>query len=343
MTELDQEIAALRSVSARIGSDPMLIQAAGGNTSIKDGDVMWIKASGTQLRAAETADIFVAVDLPEMRASLRAGEARADQPAEFLTAKGGLRPSIETSLHAVFSQPVVMHAHCVHTLAHAVQSDCQTLLEGPLSGLDWALIPYVKPGANLAGLVADVVKGPVDVIVLQNHGIIVAGDDVAATYAKLCDVHERLRIAPSPGAAPDLARLRTLIQGGEYTLPDYTPLHQLALNEARLKQATGGSLYPDHVLFCGIGATATQPGETPDGAARRVRETGVPAPVFLIVPGAGVVVRKDASDTSHALMRCLADVLIRVPATASLGYLSPEQNHELLDWDAEKYRASLNA
>ena len=34
------DLSDLKHVSARIGRDPMLIQAAGGNTSVKDGDVM---------------------------------------------------------------------------------------------------------------------------------------------------------------------------------------------------------------------------------------------------------------------------------------------------------------
>ena len=45
MVELDR----LRKLSARVGSDPLLVQAAGGNTSLKDKGVMWIKASGTWL------------------------------------------------------------------------------------------------------------------------------------------------------------------------------------------------------------------------------------------------------------------------------------------------------
>jgi rhamnose utilization protein RhaD (predicted bifunctional aldolase and dehydrogenase) len=39
---------ALLAFSERIGHDPALVQAAGGNTSLKSGDVLWIKASGGQ-------------------------------------------------------------------------------------------------------------------------------------------------------------------------------------------------------------------------------------------------------------------------------------------------------
>ncbi len=337
-----KEFAALRKASAEIGAEPMLIQAAGGNTSIKEGDAMWIKASGTLLADALARDVFVAVDLPDMRNAVAGGEERADKPAEFTLAKDGLRPSIETSLHAVFGQKVVMHAHCVHTLAHAVRKDCKTLMDAPLAGLNWGIVDYAKPGASLARLVSSVARGPVNVVVLKNHGILVAGDSVEETHALMMDVHERLRVDPAPGVSPDLAALEAMAEGSQYVLPDYTPLHQLALDRARLKQATGGSLYPDHVIFCGIGATALEEGKTPDEAAARIIDTGAPAPAFLIVPGKGVIVRRDASEASHALIRCLADVLLRVPADADLNYLTDAQNHELLNWDAEKYRSTLN-
>ena len=36
------------------------------------------------------------------------------------------------------------------------------------------------------------------------------------------------------------------------------------------------------------------------------------------------------------------DVIARVDGTARVNYLSPNENAELLNWDAEKYRQQLN-
>ncbi|MBL4646728.1 MAG: class II aldolase [Rhizobiales bacterium] len=341
-----QPFAALRKMSAQIGRDPMLVQAAGGNTSVKHGDVMWIKASGTLLADAVAKDIFVPVDLPDMQKALQANEPRADQPAEFLIpGSSQLRPSIETSLHAVFSQAVVVHVHCVHTLAHAILENRETLLAQRLEGFEWALVPYAKPGANLARIVRGLLEEnpKIDVIILGNHGLIVAGDSVEETHQLLNKVHEKLAISPNADAKVDLVGLQSLASGSAYELPYYLPLHQLALDEKRVQQAIFGSLYPDHVIFCGIAATALNPNETLDQAAQRVVATGAPPPVFVIVPECGVLMRKDASSGAIALMRCLTDVLSRVSVDAELIYLSTEQNLELLDWDAEKYRQALNA
>lgn len=49
-------------VSERLGRDPLQVQAAGGNTSVKRDGAMWVKASGTWLADARERDIMVAVD-----------------------------------------------------------------------------------------------------------------------------------------------------------------------------------------------------------------------------------------------------------------------------------------
>lgn len=316
----------LAALSARIGSDPMLVQAAGGNTSVKDGDVMWIKASGTLLADALSEDIFVACDLPAMRDSLARGEARADQPQEFALVPGGLRPSIETSLHAVFPQRVVVHAHCVHTLVHAVQADPVAAIANKLDGFNWGIVPYVKPGANLAAHVRGLVEQGRDVIILGNHGIIVAAETVADAGELLTRVHAALRVDPMPIQAACLDH----IPDGWAEGP--AQLSQVALDPVLRAMATGGSLYPDHVIFCGVGAVATD-SVPPE----------IDGPPFILIPNKGALLRADASSGAQALTQCLGDVLTRMPQDAELHYLTMEQNGELLNWDAEKYRQALNA
>lgn len=326
------DLADLAHASARIGADPLLIQGPGGNTSVKDGAVMWIKASGTQLAEALEKDIFVPVDLAAMRAAMADPDADADQTAAFVLGGHTLRPSIETSLHAVFPQRVVVHVHCVETLAAAIRVDAAEVLAARLGRFDWCLVPYAKPGANLAALV-DKARGPAtDVVVLGNHGLIVAGDTVVDTFQLLDEVVTALSVPPAAPGVPDIPALHALADDNWIVPPADEMMHQVALDSDRVRQAAGGSLYPDHVIFCGIGAQVVEdalPVEDP--------------PVFVIVPGKGVLLRADANAGARALARCLSDVLMRVPADAKLNYLTLEQNAELLNWDAEKYRQALNA
>lgn len=328
------DMKSLARLSARVGSDPLLIQAAGGNISVKDGATLWIKASGTLLADALDKDIFVPVDLAAMRDALGEDPVAADQPSRFALAAGGLRPSIETSLHAVFRQRVVVHVHCVNTLAHAVRDCAESLLAEKLKRFDWRFVPYCKPGAHLANQVAKALDPQTNVVVLGNHGLIVAGDSISEVEELLNEVCTALRLPPAEPYNVDIEWL-SAVAGEAWEVPGASDsLHQLALTPGRVAQATGGSLYPDHVIFCGIGAVAIDGRTSPKGPDR---------PPFVIVTGKGVLVRPDASAGARALATCLADVLLRVPDTAELVYLDAAENAELVDWDAEKYRKALNA
>jgi rhamnose utilization protein RhaD (predicted bifunctional aldolase and dehydrogenase) len=335
------DLPALAAASARIGADPLLIQGPGGNTSIKDGGVMWIKASGTNLADALIRDVFVPCDLGAMSAAMAADEARADKPAEFALVKDGLRPSIETSLHAVFPQRVVVHVHCVNTLAFAIRPDARAALAPRLAAFDWAIVPYAKPGARLAAQVSAVLGPRTDVVVLANHGLIVAADTVDAAFALLSRVVSAVRVAPRI-AAPGAGLVAREADGFRAPPPEH-PLHSVAILPDLLALATAGSLYPDHVIFCGVGAAALLPGETPSHAVARVVAAGLPSPVFVLVPGMGALIRQDATVGARALAQCIGDVLTRVAQGAAVCTLTMAENAELLNWDAEKYRQSLNA
>ena len=96
-----------------IGADPMLVQGAGGNVSWKDGETLWVKASGTWLADAARKEIFVPVDLTHLQRVIAAGDFNVS-PMVF----GGsnLRPSIETLLHVLMPHKVVVHFHAVEVL-----------------------------------------------------------------------------------------------------------------------------------------------------------------------------------------------------------------------------------
>lgn len=340
-SESPKQLDELAMFSAQLGADPLLIQGAGGNTSLKDRGAMWIKASGTQLADALAQNIFVPCDFELMRLSLEMDDDRSDRTEDFLLQAGGLRPSIETSLHAVFSHAVVVHVHCVNTISVAIQVDAPSILRERLIGFDWAFVPYAKPGAHLARAVAASLGPATNVVVLGNHGLIVAGDTVAKVRDLLARTVRALKAEPRV-ATPDFSALQRRSSDGFVPLPPQHPLHIVAMHPDLMQFAETGSLYPDHVLFCGIGAVAMAPTETAGMAVARQTEAGMPKPPFLLVPGAGALINSAASSGARALSRCLGDVLARIPKGAALTYLTLAQNAELLDWDAEKYRLALD-
>ena len=316
-------LAELARFSAQLGGDPEQVQAAGGNTSLKDDGLLWVKASGLWLADALQRELFVPVALDPVLDGIAA---QAVDPVTAAVAQelnpAGLRPSIETTLHALLPHRVVIHTHSVRTIAFAIRSDGERLIAERLAGLAWAWIPYCKPGLPLTVAVAARLRDrPADVLVLGNHGLVVGADSVAAADALLQEVERRLDGArersAAPGAPPPIPGWRD---------PAHALVHTLAVDPARAARACGGSLYPDHVIFLGPGATAAPS----SGPAKLQLEAGV-----------GARLAEGTGPSADELALCLALVLERVPGGAPLNYLTAAEEAELLNWDAEQYRQAL--
>jgi rhamnose utilization protein RhaD (predicted bifunctional aldolase and dehydrogenase) len=337
-----QELAALRALSASIGLNPHMTQAAGGNTSLKAGDTLWIKASGTWLKDALSDDIMVPVAMAPLLEAVEERDPAADTPQAFTIDEfnpRGLRPSIETTVHALMPQRVVLHVHCVDTIALAVQADGEAEVARRLGGIQWAYVPYFRPGLPLARGIAEKMRPGVDVLILGNHGLVVAAKTVAEAERLLHRVRSLLARPARETAAPDIAALTALTHNSVYRLPADAEAHAVALDPESRRMAEAGSLYPDHVIFLGQGSVVARPGEDSAGVTTRLGAT----PAAILFPGTGVLMRGDASAGADAMLRCLADVTARVDVAARLNYLTAAENDELVNWDAEQYRQKLNA
>ncbi len=320
----------LRLLSARVGADPLLVQAAGGNTSLKDEGVMWVKASGTWLRDAVSRDIFVPVDHPRLVDALARRDSAADACTAFVAPgldRTGLRPSIETSVHALMPHRVVVHVHCVNTIAWAIRADAETRLAERLSGLAWAFVPYARPGLPLADAIAARLRPGIDVLVLGNHGLVVAADDVAGADALLGRVVAAVTRPARPLVSPDRGSLEALCEGTAYAPARDDETHALATDPHALTRGGRQVFYPDHVVFLGVGVATDA-------------STGAP---LVALPGLGVLIHRDAKPAVEAMGRCLADVMRRVGPDDPLVALTDEDIDRLVNWDAEKYRMTLDA
>jgi rhamnose utilization protein RhaD (predicted bifunctional aldolase and dehydrogenase) len=328
-------------MSARVGRNILLVQGAGGNSSIKQNDLLWVKASGTWLADAEHNNIFVPVSLGAARAALAQGDDRVPLAPGASTA---LRASIETSLHALMPHPVVLHVHSVNTIAWAVRIDAREEFAKRLEGLAWRWIDYHHPGLPLAKVVNDALaRDKVDVLVLSNHGLVVGAETSAAAEALVDEVERRLALTPRCAIPADEEALRSICAGTAYRLPKDPLCHSIAIDPYSRAIATSGSLYPDHVVFLGPGLPVLEQGKDLHGSAPRVLSDGPPHPAALLIPGLGCVVRKDASDGAEAMLSCLALVTCRLPLAAQVRYLTQNNESALVNWDAERYRQQLTA
>ena len=186
-----KQIEDLIAISRKFGQDSRFVIAGGGNTSYKDENRLWVKASGHAL-ATITEDGFAVLDralLNEMGekaynedTAIREEQVKNDLSVACITKDR--RPSVETSLHNCMGFAFVVHLHptLVNGLMCSVNAEaaCKEIFPNAL------YIEYTDPGYTLFKKVYDRIKAykaekgkEPQVIFLQNHGIFVGGDTTA--------------------------------------------------------------------------------------------------------------------------------------------------------------------
>jgi rhamnose utilization protein RhaD (predicted bifunctional aldolase and dehydrogenase) len=233
----------IRDLSMRLAANRLLVQASTGNTSVKSGDTLWIKASGKWLADAASPDFLIPVALSRARACL---DAERTIPETENTR--GAYASIETAMHAALSHKVVIHVHSVNAIAWAVRSDAVSALQGCLNGFAWQWVPYTLSGMPLAKRVQEACRySPgTNVFVLGNHGLVVCGESLELAERLLEDVEECLRLEPRRPVARH--ELTCAEECGE-ALQECASVHGLAGDMLSRTILMGGVLYPCQILF----------------------------------------------------------------------------------------------
>ncbi len=276
--------------SRLLGAEPALVLCGGGNTSVKStvrdlfGErrpVLWIKGSGADLAQVSAAS-FTAIDLGGARRLL---ELSALSDIELLRELRLLRldpdaptPSCEALLHAFLPARFIDHSHADSALA-VLDSRHGSRLAEEIWGEDHLIVPYVKPGFDLARRVRDLWLAAGDAaarwtgIVLEGHGIFTFGATARESYARmLASVERARRRLPTTGRAParpaanagpagregswtslDVAALRcevSMLAGRPLVSRlDASPATRATIADARFRRAVArGPLTPDHAL-----------------------------------------------------------------------------------------------
>jgi rhamnose utilization protein RhaD (predicted bifunctional aldolase and dehydrogenase) len=330
----------LKEISREIGVNIDLIQGAGGNTSVKEDGVLWIKASGCWLSDAIKHNIFVPVDNAKVLSSIKTGDvSNISIKKEQYLGDLSLRPSIETALHALMPHKFVLHVHAVNTLSIAVLSNGKKYTERLLKDINWTWVPYIMPGIELARAVQCAMREDPDVIVLANHGLVIGAETAKQALSLLTLVENKMKRKIRKTIEVDNERLLSVISKSKYRMPKYAIAHAIARDNVALRVIKTGALYPDHVVFLGVGPMKVLSIDEFENALKDplyVNNNSV-----IIVRDFGVVVSSDFSDNAESMLYCLASVLLRIQEGEELCYLTQEDEMELMDWDAEKYRQSI--
>lgn len=217
--------------SRRYGSNPELVLCGGGNTSMKENGILYVKGSGCALSTIEP-DNFVRMDLEKLRALVNKEYPASDSERESMYLKDvaatklpgeeNKRPSVEALLHGLFTQRYVLHLHPALVNGLTCGREGEKYAKELFPDAIW--VPACKPGYTLAKLLSDRLKADTDTVLLQNHGVFFAAD----TPEKLDELLTGM-----------IGKLESKLPG---KLPEELPVADITR-----------PFTPDHIVYCGLG------------------------------------------------------------------------------------------
>ena len=368
----------LISVSQFYGRDTRFVIAGGGNTSYKNNEKIWVKASGSSL-ATITEDGFAVLDRsllnPMSDKQYSSDEAeREDQVKNDLAAATltkGRRPSVETSMHNVIDYAFVVHLHptIVNGLMCAQNAE-KNLVR--LFGEKALYVEYTDPGYVLFKKVDEKIKEyrskfkeEPKVIWLQNHGIFVAADnidEINATYNSILETLERAVKIPVPAGDRATCNCTEEILPAVRMMVSGESLKTLKVRKNELikyfydsidnQREISKPFTPDAIVYCKSNYLFFN-GETPEMVIAEAQKA-IPEftqkfgyqPKVMLIKGIGLVAVGDNAAQCDIILDVFEDAMKIAFYAESFGGPHPmtqEQIDFIDNWEVENYRRSVAA
>lgn len=374
-----KEIQQLIEVSRYYGSRKDFVIAGGGNTSYKDNDKLYVKASGVSL-ATIGENGFAVLDRKAMKiisqktysedAMERENQIKHDLLNARLNPESGLRPSVEASLHNLMAYRFVVHTHStkVNGLMCAKEAENMT---AQLFGDEVVYIPYVDPGYILFKEVESRVTAykertgrEPNVLLLQNHGIFVAADTIEEIHdlyngiiAKLDEsigevpAVEALPIDPVSVKIMPAVRMMLSASGLKTVKVINNTLIDRFLSSEKEYQKIALPFIPDGIVYCNSsfiyseykGETEILLNDLSEKIQRYIKEQPK-APKIIFIKGIGCLLASDHPQGVATLEDVIMDTCLVSLYTEKFGGqspMTPRQVQFIDTWEVEQYRSAV--
>jgi rhamnose utilization protein RhaD (predicted bifunctional aldolase and dehydrogenase)/NAD(P)-dependent dehydrogenase (short-subunit alcohol dehydrogenase family) len=371
-----KEIQELIEISRFYGKDSRFVIAGGGNTSYKNDEKIWVKASGSAL-ATITEDGFAILDRDKLKilsertysndTNEREEQVKNDLAAATLTK--GKRPSVETSMHNAIGFRFVVHLHPTVVNGLMCSRNAETDLF-KLFGKRVLYIPYTDPGYVLFKKVEDSINAfrkengeEPQVIWLQNHGIFVAADntdEIKSIYSDLIAKLENAVAKSVPTEARDTCSCTGLIVPAIRMMLSKKELKTLKVRKNALIKhfyddienylKVSRPFTPDAIVYCKSNYIFINK-EDPEDV---LKEAAVSIPAFtakfgyqpkvILIKGIGLVAVGDNAAQCDIILDVFEDAMKIAWLAGSFGGPHPmtQQQIDFIDnWEVENYRRTV--
>jgi rhamnose utilization protein RhaD (predicted bifunctional aldolase and dehydrogenase) len=367
MSMLDQLI----EISRFYGDNPDYVIAGGGNTSLKNEQTIWIKASGIPL-AGITEEGFVSLSRKTLSIIeegsfsddpvLREEEVK-EKMTKAIIAPLNLRPSVETSLHNLIGYRYVVHTHPTQVNALMCAREVEKEVKERF-GEQAILVEYTDPGyilfkklqKRIAAYKAEHGMAP-PIIFLQNHGVFVGADTLAEIKALYTEIDLKIKEGkdlslPSVGTIPFESALTDSIASyfasrSLLTFSVNAPLiSHFSASKNRL-ELISKPFSPDIIVYCKSKYLFLSP-EVKDSDIKGLLEAFESKhgyyPKVIIQEGGGLTVVEENDKSLHTVLEVFLDLMKISYLSKQFGgphFMTPEQIEFIDNWEVEHYRRKV--
>jgi len=373
------EIAQLIEVSRFYGNNKEYVIAGGGNTSYKDDQTIWIKASGQPLAGLDE-NRLVAMSREKLR--IISGKKYSDDPVSreeqvkndlfnsIIDPGQSNRPSVETSLHELIRYKFVVHLH--PTLINGILCSRNAKnLTLKLFGEKSLFVPYTDPGYTLfIKLESEITRyrdqysSDPQIIFLENHGSFVSADsveEIKKIYEQIISVIETqfsrltdiIDLPYNPVLHKVLPALRMLLSGDSVKVIRYrhnTLIAKYYQNQQEFHKISL-PLTPDIIVYCKTRylfieqyASAEKILDSIKMQLPRFQNEYGYLPAVIIIKNAGIIALENSVASAESILDVFED-LIKVSHYSLLcggtKTLTPDQVAFIDKWEVENYRRKI--
>jgi len=378
---MNQEVTDLIEVSRAYGSRKEYVIAGGGNTSYKDENHLWIKASGINLSTIDENGFCVLDrqklnDIPKQTFSNDSATREEQVKNALMNSRvdpsSGLRPSVETSLHNLFSYHFVVHTHM--TLVNGLMCSKQAAEKSlEIFGEKVLYVSYSDPGFVLFKLISEQIaeyntKFGYDpkIVLIQNHGIFVAADTVAEVDALYADVKAKLestfetfpvseKMAVSDKMIEVLPAMRMLLSAEKVktaTAFNNTWVNRFICCPEAFNNGIALPFNPDQMVYCGSEYLFIENSSSVDSIISEAKEKVAEfksrkgnAPKLVFIQNEGVIVAEDSPTSVEYLKDIVNDFCQISTLSENFGGAHPltaDQASFIENWEVENYRKKVS-
>lgn len=315
----------LRDISKYCGERFDLVQAGGGNVSVKCEQVMFIKASGFLLSQVTPTNGYATTT----------HNFNDYTPLTFST----LKPSIETPMH-VFLKKYVVHLHPIQVNRITIKKNAREILKKLFPTC--LVIDYQKPGQELANKIQKLYIQH-NIIFLLNHGIIITNNskcDLIDDLNHVITVCENYNDEPVDTYTPyklcnRISKIITKITQTEHV----TIVCQDKIIQRLKHNYNPQPTSPDQIVYCGKYILKVCDLNLDVFEDHMDKYKSVPVIVmynnWLYITAKSIAKCKEIEDVLKANMMVSDN-------EEFINYLQSTDIEAIENWDAEKYRINLN-